>query len=156
MYIFVDGTNHRPWNCFGLSEKTIHSMYIYPAVVTWQNLVASSSSLNPTPSLGLPPARLGIRILNSWLNRSVCPLVEFNSQHSSRCFVYSSGFCGCVRVDAGGHLGGAVLRNLSSVAVQVMANVEPFVQGDRSHLDRQPRSDGSHCHVQQAHSHQSR
>ena len=58
-------------------------------------------------------------------------------------------------MDAGGDFCGAVLRHLSPVAVPVMANPEPFVQGDRGHLARQPRPDGSHCALQQAPAHQS-
>lgn len=93
-------------------------------------------------------AQWGLESLESWLNfRLFSTSIEFHPLTTSLLSPFSC-ISGRVRLDPGGHLRRAVLWYLSSTAVQVMANVEPFVQGDRSHLARQPRSDGSHCHVQ--------
>lgn len=50
-------------------------------------------------------------------------------------------------MDPGRDFGGALLWNLSPAPVQVMANPQPFVQGHRRYLVRQPRPNGSHRRV---------
>lgn len=103
-----------------------------------------------------PPFSLR-RLLLFTMSHSLHELTRFNwiflSFPSPSIKTQLSGFGGSQRLDSGGHLRRAVLWYLPSVAVQVMANTEPFVQGNRCHLDRQPCPDGSHRIVQQTHPH---